>query len=47
MFRLLAPLFAFLAILRFGRTLMWLMFRPGGWIVLCGGAVLLLAYFKT
>ncbi|MEO8531605.1 MAG: hypothetical protein ABI459_10295 [Deltaproteobacteria bacterium] len=47
MFRLLGPLFAVLAALRFGRTLIWLFFRPGGWAVLVAGAVVWLSFMKS
>ena len=46
MLRLLGPLFALLAALRFGRTLLWLLLRPGGWAVLVVGAVVWLSFLK-
>jgi hypothetical protein len=41
------PVFAFLTALRFGRMLLlWLLFRPGGWAVLVGAAVVWLSFLK-
>jgi len=42
----LGPIFAFFTALRFGRLLLWLLFRPGGWAVLAGGAVVWLSFLK-
>jgi hypothetical protein len=45
--RIFGLLFALLAAVRFGRTLVFLFLRPGGWALLVGAAVLYLSATKS
>ena len=44
--RIFGLIFALFAAIRFGRSLFWLLFRPGGWALLVGAAVLYLSATK-